>query len=540
MSVLRLLRTISHLKARQIIGQVRHRIRRAIENPAKFASRQTHPYPGVHWSPAGDFSSPSAKVFSPDAIAAGTFCFINQTESLGSPVDWQRESLPKLWLYNLHYFEFLWSLPFDQAKHLVSDWIIRHPLRKGAVGWESYPTSLRLMNWCCLFFHQWREETERDPAFRDSLWQSIELQARWLLEHLETHLLGNHYLENAAALTVVGNCFGQSRWTMPGRAILEEQLSEQLLPDGGHFERSPMYHARVVYLLRLLWNIGVMDILPRLEAAETFLGAMTHPDGEIALLNDAAMGIYPADSPASKRLPGWFAFTETGYFGARTADGHYIVCDAAPIGPDYLPGHAHADIFSFELSLFGQRVIVDSGTFHYELSETRRANRSTFAHNTVEIDGLDQAEMWASFRVGRRGCPRDVAFERLEDGFRLTGWHDGYRHLKGSPIHQRVFKFNLDGTLAVEDVIESRSVHRAISRLHVHPSLRVKSVADAAVELEVAGKRIQIVFRRCGQLRMEETMYHPEFNRFDKMKVLVYEWNTLGDSKSGFVIRPVR
>ena len=46
---------------------------------------------------------------------------------------------------------------------------------------------------------------------------------------------------------------------------------------------------------------------------------------------------------------------DTGYYGARSADGHYVVCDAAPIGPDYNPGHAHGDLFSFELSLGGHR-----------------------------------------------------------------------------------------------------------------------------------------------------------------------------------------
>ncbi|MFB1490650.1 MULTISPECIES: heparinase II/III family protein [unclassified Thiocapsa] len=41
--------------------------------------------------------------------------------------------------------------------------------------------------------------------------------------------------------------------------------------------------------------------------------------------------------------------------------------DVAPIGPDYLPGHAHADTLSFELSLFGQRVIVNGGTSRYRI-----------------------------------------------------------------------------------------------------------------------------------------------------------------------------
>src|SRR5262249_44187911 len=142
--------------------------------------------------------------------------------------------------------------------------------------------------------------------------------------------------------------------------------------------------------------------------------------------------------------PGAFALPEAGYFGTHDAGGHYLVCDAAPIGPDHLPGHAHGDIFSFELSLAGRRVVVDAGVFGSEADERRRFARSTRAHNTVEIDGEDQAEFWAAFRVARRGRPRDVVFRALPRGFRLEGWHDGYARLRGAPRHARRFAWHGD------------------------------------------------------------------------------------------------
>lgn len=531
MNLPRLLRTLSHLKTRQIVGQVRHRLRKAIEDPQKFAAQAIPPFPGVRWSPAEAFVSP---VPEHEAWQQGCFTFINRTESLGSPIDWQKPGLPKLWLYNLHYFDYLWPMSFSDARAIALDWIARHPLGKGAVGWEPYPTSLRLMNFCCLFFHRWRNETEHDRSFCDALWHGMHLQAEWLLSHLETHLLGNHYLENAAALTVAGNCFGNSRWTKVGRSILEEQLDEQILPDGGHFERSPMYHARVVYLLKMLWNIGVMDILPMLQDAERFVAAMTHPDGNIALLNDAALGVYCTE-PVPLH-PGVFPYPDTGYFAARTPDGHYLLCDAAPIGPDYLPGHAHADIFTFELSLFGQRVIVDSGTTDYEISDTRKFTRSTAAHNTVEIAGQDQCEMWAAFRVGRRGHPRDVAFEKLDDGFRLSGWHDGYRHLKGSPIHRRTFRFEFGGAITVEDLVESGAPHPVVSRLHLHPSVRAKLVSPLEVELSFPRGKAQVLFTGEGNLRIQPSLYYPEFSKVENNTTLVFDWS--GRGHFGFVIRP--
>ena len=76
--------------------------------------------------------------------------------------------------------------------------------------------------------------------------------------------------------------------------------------------------------------------------------------------------------------------------------------DVAEIGPSYLPAHGHADALTFELSLDGKRVVVDTGTQSYEDGPSRWAQRSTSAHITIEIDGQSSSEVWKSFRVGRR------------------------------------------------------------------------------------------------------------------------------------------
>ena len=112
----------------------------------------------------------------------------------------------------------------------------------------------------------------------------------------------------------------------------------------------------------------------------------------------------------------------------------------------------------------------DAGVTSYEADPMRQYCRSTRAHNTVEVGGADQCEFWSAFRVARRGRPRDVVFERLEDGFRLTGWHDGYERLRGRPRHQREFVWSGRGTLRVRDLVRGRRPLRAVSRLHLHPT----------------------------------------------------------------------
>jgi uncharacterized heparinase superfamily protein len=539
------LHTLRFLRREQIAGQLRHRLRSRLERPDRFLAREAPPDPGCRWRSVAAFGPPRPRRDPGALLPRGRFRFLNREEDLGFPPRWSSPELPRLWQYHLHYFEWLWELPLAEARAAVRDWMARHGLARGRVGWEPYPTSLRLSNWCGYFHGRHREEVAEDRPFRAELWASIYRQAEWLRRHLETHLLGNHLLENAVALALCGACFdgGAAReWLRTGRDLLRRELPEQILDDGGHFERSPMYHARAVAALLALQSSGEPSLRELVEAPleRAVLAAIRlgHPDGGIALLNDSALGA--ADEPAALagawarvagrpapqapglRRPETFALPQTGYYGARTPEGHYLVCDAGPIGPDYLPGHAHGDIFSFELSLAGQRVIRDAGVHGYEDDELRRYCRSTRAHNTVEIEGADQCELWSIFRVGRRGRPREVAFEPSPEGFRLAGRHDGYERLPGRPRHRRAFAWQHRGALVVRDEVEAGRPVRAASRLHLHPGCEVVDLDRGCARLRHPGGEAALAFAGPGRLGLEDSWYCPEFGRALPGRALVY------------------
>jgi uncharacterized heparinase superfamily protein len=528
----RLFHTLRWLRGRQLLGQPWQRLRRAWERPEIWARRlAVPPEPACRWRPADDFPPPGAQRNRAERLRAGDFSFLNHREALGWPPRWSNPHLPHLWQYNLHYFEYVFALPYEGARELVLDWIERHPPGRGQVGWEPYPTSLRLQNWCTCLFGRHRERTSDDPELRARLWPSVFRQAEWLASHLEFHLLGNHLFENAAALALCGACFegeAAAAWRRLGLRVLARELEEQVLPDGGHFERSPMYQARVVYVLGLLEASGDAELGRVAEAplarARRALGAMLHPDGEIALLNDSAFGI--ANPPAALRpqapAPGPFALPDTGYFGAYGAEGHYVICDAAPIGPDYLPGHAHGDLFSFELSLAGHRVVTDAGVYGYEADALRQHCRSTRAHNTVEVDGRDQCEFWAAFRVARRGRPRDVRWRPLARGFRLEGWHDGYARLPGRPLHHRAFRWHPEGVLLVRDRVAGRGPVDVRSRLHLHPDCELLELQGSRARVRHPGGELAIAFSGPGELSVEGSLHCPEFGVLHQSRALVY------------------
>ena len=527
-----LFHTIRHLRPTQVVSRAYYGVANRWGSPDVSFRRLREAETGeCRWRPRTDFLPPEEQGNSAPAIRAARFRFQHDVRDAGRPIDWTCADAPMLWRYNLHYFDYLWSLEFALGRAIVEDWISRHAFGRGQVGWAPYPTSLRLMNWCGWFFGRHFAATSRDSRLIRGLRASIGVQAAWLSRRLEHHLLGNHLFENAAALAIVGSCFdgpGARLWRDLGLRLLRRELAEQILPDGMHFELSPMYHSRILSVLLWLLNIADEELADGLTGyAVRMLDALAvtcHPDGGIALLNDSALGVYRplhelADFARRLGVP-WqagrfsadatFALPAAGYYGARTPAGHYIICDAGPVGPDYIPGHAHGDIFSFELSLFGERLVVDSGVHDYQRGQMRDYCRSTAAHNTVEIGGCDQCEFWDAFKVARRGRPHDVVFEETPRGFRLSGWHDGYRRLAGRPTHHRELTWFHEGTLAVRDTVVSRAAVRTVSRVHLHPECRVLEAKESSVVVERGGRGYS-VHVDAGNLAIGSSWSCPEF-----------------------------
>ena len=483
---------IYHLGPRQAARNLLHRATRSSRSFGRYA----RPGAGLAWT--GKARAPFLAHAGGARLDAGCFTAIGRTLELGSPPDWEAAA-PLLWLFNLHYFGWLAPLPADERRRLMLDWIERYAPHTRRPGWMNYPLALRLRNWATLLFDgaAWPE------AERARLFASLEAQAECLLDTLEYHLRGNHLLEGAITLQFLAACFdgpAVSRWRRRSERILRTELFEQFLVDGGHVERSPMYHARLAHGLLDLVNVlpesdeTRVRIEKRLPDVLRFLAALRHPDGELALFNDAALGIAPEPGAIldyAQRLGfetpafGSGSFPVTGYHVWRGRDAALLV-DAGPLGPDYLPAHGHGDIFSYELSLDGRRVVVDGGTSSYEPGAERDWARSTRAHNTVEVAGADQAEFFGAFRVGRRGRPRDVVARVSADGLELTGWHDGYRRLAGSPIHRRELALVAPSALFVWDAVESARPQAGVSRLRFRPGtmLRLEGADAAAIDVD--------------------------------------------------------
>ena len=535
MSLGRYYHTLRHLRPVQFYGRITRRLHRP--------GADMRPAPAIR-AKACDWRLTPMRAASMSGPRQLTF--LNVTRDLANAAAWNDPSTDKLWLYNLHYFDDLYAAGCERRESwhqaLIARWIAENVPGHGN-GWEPYPLSLRIVNWC-----RW---ALAGHALSAGAVQSLAVQARFLSQRLEYHLLGNHLWANGKALVFAGAFFAGDEaagWLTEGLGILREQLAEQVLSDGGHFERSPMYHSVLVEDLLDLVALthcqpGLIDTATVDEwkrSASTMLGwldAMTHPDGDMSFFNDAALGIVlrlevlrllahtleiePGRVPQS----GLVRLEPSGF--VRIAAGDFVViADVGPIGPDYIPGHAHADTLSFELSWRGQRVLTNSGTSCYGTGPQRQRERATAAHNTVTIDDQDSSEVWHGFRVARRARPAGLQATESDGVIVVRCSHDGYARLSGRPIHAREWQLNTREFRA-RDEVSGSGEHSVTGHLHVQPGVGVRRVDDRTLELLVpdAGR---LVLRMADglSLTVEDGFIGREFGRLTARPVI--KWHRAG------------
>ena len=529
MGLARLFRTVRHLQPEQVWFQLRYRL------PGGTALAETIPRnPPMRWR-GGGFLAPPAGRNERGALLKGRFVFLNRRVETSWPPDWTAGGDDLLWSYNLHYFDWLWLLRRDEARAVVADWIGKSDPAKVPPAWDPYPVSLRLINWLGVFGASGASGASGE-SLPDSIWGSVYCQVEWLRRRVERHLGANHLLENAAALALAGSAFGGDAaggWLREGEKLLERELPVQFPADGLHFERSPMYHLRALYVLELLCSHGTAGVAalaePARRRARRALATLCHPDGGIALLNDSAFRGYhepsvllDGESWQEGGNLGAFALPDAGYYGFRDGEGNYVVCDAGRIGPDFQPGHSHGDVLAFELTARGQRMIVDTGVFEYVVGERRDVSRSTRAHNTVEIDGADQAEFWGGFRVGARPSVAVREWLPRGDGFTLEAEHDGYARLACGAVHRRRFEWRSGEGLRIADSVRCRRAATLRAFYHLHPDCGAELGEGGRAELNGAGVRLRVTVAGTGELRLVETPYYPEFGVEQRRLALEY------------------
>ena len=439
-----------------------------------------------------------------------TFTLLNIQHQFEKKIDWNYSVYGKLWTYNLTYFDFLHqtTLSRDDGLSLIDDFIGQRENIKD--GFMPFPISLRGINWIKFL----TKHKIDDQKINDSLYA----QYFKLIDNIEYHILGNHLLENGFSLLFGAYYFQDEKFYAKAKKILTDELDEQILKDGAHFELSPMYHQimlfRVLDCINLVQNNNWKDqelldmLINKSEIMLGWLNTITYENGDIPLLNDSTNNI----APTTKELNEYAAILEVKIKKLELNDCGYrkiknecyeIIMDVGNIGPDYIPGHAHSDTFNFELYIEGKPFIVDTGLSTYETNARRTLERSTLSHNTVEIDGINQSKVWGGFRVAERA----KIIHLKEDKNHIEATHDGYKRI--GALHTRKFTMH-ERSIVIEDNIDSSGKHESVAYLHFYPGILPKAKAKAN---KIIILQTEIIMHNADSLSIEEYRYATEFNK---------------------------
>jgi len=558
--IARSLRAAAHYRPGQLLHRVLDRARRRLTTVAPAHLRSGLADAAARVRARRDLGCPAALgefALDPDVsppelaeqLLRGQFTYLGVTREMGDDPDWywERSTAPShLWRFNLHYHRFLVDASvgalrcppeadriLNRASFLLDHWTshcLPGSARSWDAAWSSYAASTRILNAAIAR----RLLIALPGQAAEDLRRRIDLlaasNADFVRRRLERDLGGNHLLRNATALLAAGDWFDgepAQGWRDLGRRLAHDELDRQILPDGFHEERTPMYHALLVEDLL----VACMDrarspaddeLRKTIAVCTGALGVVLHPDGQIALFNDSALGIasppaalfrlarglgFQAPSPA-RDLPdaGYYRFSHE-----RDA----LIFDAGPLGPDHLPAHAHCDALSFELTLDGTRVVVDTGVDRYEAGPGRDYQRGTAAHSTLQVADLEQGEPFGSFRMGRR--PR-VSGRRIDDRT-AEGSHDGYgRHGK----HRRRVQWNPGRGVSWIDVLDGPSELPVRVRLGLAPRVAVEIEGSTALVAVPGGSGFRLIAPASGTLSLDSGLYCERFGRSTPRDVLCW------------------
>ncbi|MFL6577255.1 MAG: alginate lyase family protein [Povalibacter sp.] len=346
-------------------------------------------------------------------------------------------------------------------------------------------------------------------------------------------------------------------WGERAKQILTDEAFTQNAADGGNREQATSYQQFVLDFLLiagLAARAAERDFVPeywgRIEAMMTFIASLMDVAGHMPMIGDADDG-YVVDLAAqgggfdnfqsllatgavlfnrpdfarkARRLDDktrWLlgrqsdarwsalvaaesavslprAFANSGYYilGDRldTPEEVRMLVDAGPLGYLSIAAHGHADALSCLLNIAGREVLIDPGTYAYHTQpDWRRYFRSTRAHNTVSVDGLDQSRQSGNFMWSLHARSRCEVFEVNSNSQRFVGSHDGYRQQGTAVTHRRTIVYDaIRRTFEIEDAIEGEGAHEIARHWHFAEDLDPR-VEDNAVIVDVGRMTVRLV-----------------------------------------------
>lgn len=368
---------------------------------------------------------------------------------------------------------------------------------------------------------------EAPVGFASQFLESLQIQIKHLRRAAARAPAGAPMIDALTGLACADIAFGNTgRPLAKSIQLLDHELMVQVAPDGGHLERNPTVHHRVLCVLLSLRAALQQAGLEASVSLQTTIDRMTpmlrffrHGDGSLALFNGALEGNRDAVDAtlAAANAPGrpLISASHSGY--ERISAGRMLVLmDVGVPPPTGVDDRAHAGCLAFEVSEGHERLIVDCGTSQNLGGDWHRTMRATAAHSTVTVADTNSAELKTDGTIGRR--PTDVIVTRREnkDGNHfIEASHNGYARVIGYHHHRRLVVDRSGNYIVGEDWLTASDANLRegddqsfAARFHLHPSVRASAQQGGGTILLRSDKGTGWLFEtNGGELSLEESAY---------------------------------
>jgi len=497
--------------------------------------------------------------------------FIYEFEDNSKSSKWFYLKLPKdtdvkiIWEINRLQFLPLMAVDFlktkdtkilNRIKDIIKEWNSKNPYDVGINWYSNLEVAIRsislLLTYILLYDHIKSKEIE-ELIFKHGYHVYKDIN------YTEKCIPNNHLIGETTALYILGNIFESpesKKWINKSKVILNDYI-EHLRDDGTYKEASLSYHRFVLqmYLLVCLFAIKFQDnfienpLTNKLVKAYIFLKSIEKPDGSFPQFGDWDDGVYYKLN--NEPIENYKYFVDTlGYIVGNNDEKNLEVeileqlFGNIKIGENYKNNfdfnnvyklfeigkygvykdnniylfinnqeqifHSHADGLSIELSLNGKNILIDSGTYNYNLDkELRQYFRSTRAHNTVYL-GLDQSTQIGSFRWIDQ--PKTY-LKKLED----TIGFEGAIKYKNKSTHKRKVIIG-NNIINIEDEVYSKRNYIELN-FHFSTERQIQLIGKNQIEIDREIK-LQLMSDKEFDTKLEESYYSPSYNKIQKRKNL--------------------
>lgn len=477
----------------------------------------------------------SEVVAAADRVLKRKFNFLNEERTLPKEIDWRTNLTgDREWILALNRMDWIWDLAaayyltgrpqyakaFDS---IMSMWLSQNPMPEWKDEsdnvWRLIETSVRITDSWIEAFAIFFNAPEVSDEVRIGMIASFHDHAQFLAHFRSPQR--NHLLQETFGLLAIATAFPEfkmsSAWMQIAQKRLDFAIRNDVYSDGGYNEGSTYYHRFAIRILQRIADFAAAyDVklspffLQQLEKMYEFLMHTARPDGVMSAMNDGyhaknlrILFEKPAEMFGRKDFeffatagkkghePGEHSiyFPYSGIAVSRSSwqeDAAFAIFDGGLFGSS----HGHEDKLNFELFAFGKPFVVEAGTFTYVVNRWRKYFTSSFAHNTIVVDGRSQKRFplekeWVN--RPERELPNIWISNGHLDYFQST-YEDGYGNIKEDILagisHTRRMIFLRPDYWVLWDLVEGDGEHLVQQLLHFPSEPSVTVSDETAIEIK--------------------------------------------------------